>query len=150
MKSLRQAKLLEIIQQQDIQTQEELSDILMAQGFKTTQATISRDIKEMRIIKVPTGDGKHRYAPPTAEHESGFSTRLQNIFRESVISVQNAQNIVVIKTLPGLASAACSAIDAMHDSDIVGTLAGDDTGLLLLTDTRKAVEFATSIQKLFQ
>ncbi|MDY3071874.1 MAG: arginine repressor, partial [Eubacteriales bacterium] len=110
MKFQRQTKILELIEKEPLETQEELSARLREAGFDTTQATVSRDIKELRLIKVMTADGTYRYATAAAEQEGGMQTRVRRIFRESVTSVAVAQNMVVIKTLPGLASAAGYAI----------------------------------------
>ena len=107
MKIKRQAKIMEIISAMDIETQEQLLDELQKSGFKSTQATISRDIKELRIVKELTSMGTYRYATSNKEVGGTFSARLNTIFRECVTSFDYAQNMVVIKTLPGLASAAC-------------------------------------------
>ncbi len=141
MKSKRQTILLKLIEKYDISTQSELTEYLNAEGVNATQATVSRDIKELRLIKAVGSNGKSKYAVSHSSTDSGFSERLLTIFRESVLSYDNAQNIVVIKTMPGLASAACSAIDSMQSSDIVGTLAGDDTAFLVLHTAESAEEF---------
>jgi len=141
MKNSRQAKVLEIIEQEHIETQKELSGRLRAFGFDSTQATISRDIKELRLVKVPKGNGAYRYAQPAAEGDAVMPGRLLNVFREGVISFKAAQNIVVLKTLSGLAMAAAAAVDAMRLDDIVGSLAGDDTVFLVFENADKAVEF---------
>lgn len=148
MKFQRQAKILEIITDHKVETQEELSEALRKVGFAATQATISRDIKELRIIKMNDVGGRSYYALPTGESDNGMLGRLSTIFRESVVSFDRAENIVVIKTLPGLASAACSAIDTMRVEEIVGTLAGDDTGILILRTKEAAAAFAEQIQSL--
>ncbi len=138
MKTSRQAKLLELIQNRAIDTQTELSDLLRENGFVATQATISRDMRELMITKVPTQDGRYRYEQPAEVVDGDHGERLRNIFRESITSVQSAQNIVVMKTLPALASAACAALDTMTELNIVGTLAGDDTAFLVLPDEKAA------------
>jgi transcriptional regulator of arginine metabolism len=142
----RQAKLLEIIETEDIETQEELSARLRAFGYNTTQATISRDIKELRLVKSPTGRGRYKYALPATEGDPVFSDRFRTIFCESVISYEQAQNIVVLKTMPGVAMAAASALDSMRLPDIVGSLAGDDTAFLVLKDNPKAEAFCRRLQ----
>ena len=124
----------------------ELTEHLLRCGFDTTQATVSRDIKELRLIKASTKDGKSKYAVAHGQAESGFSTRLRTIFREGVLSYDYAQNIVVIHTLPGLASAACSAVDGMDIGYVVGTIAGDDTGLILMRDSDYAREFCEELR----
>jgi transcriptional regulator of arginine metabolism len=150
MKFQRQAKIIEIITQESVETQEELSERLRKAGFIATQATISRDIKELRLVKRMTDNGSYRYTVSAKEGEPGFSPRLKTIFRESVTSFDFAQNIVVIKTLPGLASAACSAIDSMNASYILGTLAGDDTGFLVIRDTESAKMFVEEIRRMLE
>lgn len=138
MKFQRQSKILEIIQATDVVTQEELSALLQEAGFRTTQATISRDIKELRLVKVLSGDNKYKYTVSSANGEITHSGRLRTIFHEGVTSCESAQNILVLKTLPGLASAACAALDGMNFPSLVGTLAGDDTALLVLRDNASA------------
>ena len=124
MKFQRQAKILELIDRFEIETQEELTDHLRAVGYSTTQATVSRDIKELRLIKsLSTETGKYKYTAAAAGAADSFTTRLRNIFRECVTDIDAAQNMVVIKTLPGLGQAAAMAIDAMRAVDVVGTLA---------------------------
>lgn len=147
MKMNRQAKILELIESKDIETQEQLLVELEAYGFVTTQATISRDIKELRIIKELGPNGTYRYSSAPKQLEPTLTAKLNSIFRQSVIACDHAQNIVVIKTMPGLASAACSAIDAMSLEMIVGTLAGDDTAFLLMRDTSSAVSLCSDFKK---
>lgn len=148
MKSQRQAKILEIITNKNIETQEQLLAELQAEGFRGTQATISRDIKELRIVKELTSLGTYRYTISASDLGSSFSARLNTIFRECVISFDYAQNIIVVRTLPGLASAAGSAIDAMNLSTIVGTLAGDDTVMIVMRDTNAAATLCGEIRSL--
>ena len=138
MKSQRQAKILEIIATKNIETQEQLLAELQAEGFRGTQATISRDIKELRIVKELTSLGNYRYTVSSSDQGSTFSARLNTIFRECVNGIDYAQNIIVVRTLPGLASAAGSAIDAMNLNTIVGTLAGADTVMVVMRDTNAA------------
>ena len=148
MKSQRQAKILEIIANKSIETQEQLLTELQAAGFRGTQATISRDIKELRIVKELTSLGTYRYTTSASDLGSSFSARLNTIFRECVISFDYAQNIIVVRTLPGLASAAGSAIDAMNLHTIVGTLAGDDTVMIVMRDTNAAATLCGEIRSL--
>ena len=150
MKSQRQAKILEIIANTDIETQEQLLAALQTEGFRTTQATISRDIKELRIVKELTALGTYRYAASAQDATDTFSAKLNTIFKQCVTSFDHAQNIIVIKTLPGLGSAAGSAIDAMHMSVVVGTLAGDDTALIIMRDNTSAAAFCAEIKKLVE
>ena len=148
MKSQRQAKIMEIISTTNVETQEQLLALLQRAGFRGTQATISRDIKELRIVKELTNLGTYRYAPSAAEVPGSFSSRLNTIFRECVTNVDYAQNIIVIHTLPGLASAAGSALDAMNMSVVLGTLAGDDTVMVVMRDNNAAAAFAGEIRQL--
>ena len=145
MKRARQAEILKIIQSVDVETQEQLLDELKRRGFASTQATISRDIKELRVVKELSPAGTYRYTVQQNESATFFS-RLNNIFRECVIKLDYAQNIVVVKTMPGLASAACSAVDSMELSYVVGTIAGDDTGLLVMRDAEYAREFCEELR----
>ena len=148
MKSQRQAKILEIISAQNIETQEQLLDALQKEGFHGTQATISRDIKELRIIKELSRFGTYRYSTASNEIESTFTGSLNTIFRECVIGFDYAQNIIVLRTLPGLASAAGSAIDAMKLHSVVGSLAGDDTVMIVMRDTNSAAHLCGEIKSL--
>lgn len=147
-KTQRQAKILEIISTKDVDTQEQLLQELQDAGFYSTQATISRDIKELRIVKELTNLGTYRYTTSTKEVKGTFSSRLNTIFRECVTGVDYAQNIVVIHTLPGLASAAGSAIDAMNMNFILGSLAGDDTVMIVMRDSNSAAAFCGEIKNL--
>ena len=145
-KSDRQAKIMEIISNQNIETQEQLLEQLNQAGFASTQATISRDIKQLRIVKELTSLG----TSASREVANTFSTRLNTIFRECVTSFDYAQNIIVIHTLPGLANAAASALDAMSRSVVLGTLAGDDTVIAVMRDTNAAAAFCGEIHGLIR
>ena len=148
MKSQRQAKILEIISTINVETQEQLLQELESAGFRSTQATISRDIKELRIVKELTSLGTYRYTTAAKEVPSTFSNRLNAIFRECVTRYDYAQNLVVIHTLPGLAGAAASAIDSMNMSVVVGSLAGDDTVMVVMRDNNAAAQFCGEISNL--
>ena len=148
MKNVRQSKILEIIAQQDIDTQNKLLEALLAAGVKSTQATVSRDIKELRLVKELTPDGGYRYTAGKGEDLSDFDLRLKKIFRESVKSCAVAQNLIVIKTLPGLADAACSTLDSMNIPHLIGSIAGDDTAFVAMKDNASAEHFCTEIEKL--
>jgi transcriptional regulator of arginine metabolism len=148
MKSQRQAKILEIISTKNVETQEQLLAALQQEGFRGTQATISRDIKELRIVKELTSLGTYRYTTSVNELGGSFTSRLNTIFRECVVGFDYAQNIIVIRTLPGLASAAGSAIDAMNLTTVVGTLAGDDTVMVVMRDNNAAASFCGEIKNL--
>ena len=148
MKSKRQAKIMEIISTTNVETQEQLLQALQNAGFQSTQATISRDIKELRIVKEMTSVGSYRYTTVSREVPNGFLGKLNTFFRESVTDFDYAQNIIVIHTLPGLAGAAASALDAMKISVILGTLAGDDTVFLVMRDSNTAAAFCGDIKSL--
>ena len=148
MKSQRQAKIMEIISNRNVETQEQLLALLQEEGFRGTQATISRDIKELRIIKELTSLGTYRYTTSANEVGGSFSAKMNTIFRECVTSFDYAQNIIVIRTLPGLASAAGSAIDSMSMNMVVGTLAGDDTVMVVMRDNNSAAAFCGEIKNL--
>lgn len=151
MKNDRQAMILEIITQENIETQEQLLTQLQARGVRCTQATISRDIKELNLVKQPGRDGNYRYvcpAPKPAEHS--FAGRLKNIFKEGVASCEAAQNIVVVKTMPGLAPAAAAALDGMELEGFVGSLAGDDTAILIMRTSRVAEELTREIESMLE
>ena len=150
MKSTRQAEILRIIEDVDVETQDQLLSELKARGLTSTQATISRDIKELHLIKELTGYGTYKYAVSGRKTSMNIAGRLRTIFKEGVTSFDRAQNIVVLKTMPGLASAACAAIDGMEISDLVGSLAGDDTAVLIMRDSEKAEAFCDEIHKMLQ
>ena len=148
MKSNRQNVILSIIAKQNIETQNQLLDALAQHGIQTTQATLSRDIKELHLIKTMSSSGKYCYAAPAAESSPRYDDRLRKIFRESVTSYAAAQNIVVIKTLPGLANGAAGTLDSMNVTDLVGTLAGDDTALLVMKTNAAAESLCEEIKKM--
>lgn len=150
MKLDRQAVIKEIISTQIIETQNQLMEALLARGIRSTQATVSRDIREMRLVKDLGPDGKYHYNMPSKHIAPEFDVKLRKIFRESVTSYAIAQNIVVLKTMPGLASAACSTLDAMKIPHFVGSLAGDDTAFLAMTDMQAAIEFSKQIEELLK
>ncbi len=142
MKFQRQAKILDLIGQFEIETQEELTSQLRALGYSTTQATVSRDIKELRLVKTLSPEtGRYKYAAAPSGTADSIASRLRNIFRECVTEINYAQNMVVIKTLPGLGQAAAMAIDAMHSSEVVGTLGGDDTVFAVMRSEESAMKF---------
>lgn len=146
MKAQRQAKIVEIISNANVETQEQLLQALTDQGFSSTQATISRDIKELRIVKELTSLGTYRYCVPEKDAPPALSDRLNNIFRECVIGVDYAENLVVIHTLPGMANAAGSALDAMRSGAVLGTLAGDDTVVVVMREGHAAAAFSGEIK----
>ena len=126
MKTNRQSKIIEIIQKNEVETQDELSALLEKDGFRVTQATVSRDIRELKLTKIPTAGGRQKYAVITDAPEN-LSQKYERVLREGFLSMDMAQNILVIKTVSGMASAVCAAIDAMKMREIVGSIAGDDT-----------------------
>ena len=150
MKKERQKAVLQVITTIDVETQNQLIEELAKVGIESTQATVSRDIKELHLIKELTSRGSYRYAVSDRPDTQNNTIRLKAIFKESVTSYSNAQNIVVIKTLPGLAPAACGAIDSMGIRNIVGSIAGDDTGFLAMNDTIAAEKFCKEIEEMLK
>ncbi len=148
MKAQRQAKIIEIVSNKDVETQEQLLEELQDAGFYSTQATISRDIKELRIVKELTKFGTYRYSTPSKEVTGSFSTKLNAIFKECVTSFDYAQNMVVVHTIPGLANGAASALDAMNLGVVLGTIAGDDTVFVVMRDTNAAAAFCGEIKNI--
>jgi transcriptional regulator of arginine metabolism len=147
MKGSRQNVILEIIAEQDIETQGQLLEALEARGVKSTQATVSRDIKELRLVKEIAPSGSYRYTPAGQDEGSDAARRMQEIFREGCISFDHALHTVVIKTLPGLASAVCAAVDAMWDENILGTVAGDDTCIIVMRNAASAERFCAQLRR---
>lgn len=131
-KYTRQRIILDLIENYEVETQDELAGYLLDRGIDITQATISRDIKELRLVKVLTSNGKYKYATIDSQHE-GINERLIKIFKSSVLSVDKAENIIVIKTLSGAAQVCASAVDHFRIEGIVGTIAGDDTIFLAVS-----------------
>ena len=150
MKSKRQAEILRIIESVDVETQEQLLSELERCGIHYTQATISRDIKELHLVKELTGYGSYKYAVSERKLSKNFAGRLRNIFKEGVTSFDRAQNIVVVKTMPGLAAAAGAALDGMEIPDMVGSLAGDDTVILIMRTNEAAAEFCAEIHTMLK
>ena len=148
MKSERQKKILEIITRENIETQNQLIEALAREGVRSTQATLSRDIRDMHLVKEQTAAGGYRYAANARAGAFDPDARLRKIFRESVVSYAVAQNLIVIKTLPGLADAACSTLDSMEIPNLVGSIAGDDTAFVAMKDTASAEALCEEIEKL--
>ena len=146
MKSNRQQEILNIITQNEVETQEQLLELLKDRGITTTQATISRDIKQLHLVKELGRGGVSKYAVSHHKTAANFSNRLRTIFREGVTAFDMAQNIVVLRTMPGLANAAAAAIDGMELPDLVGSLAGDDTAILIMRTYEAAAEFCEEIR----
>ena len=150
MKKKRQDAILSIISSVDVETQNQLIDELLKAGIVSTQATVSRDIKELHLVKELTPRGVYRYVSGNRQEVQNNSQRLKAIFKESVTSYVCAQNIVIIKTLPGLAPAACSAIDGMDIRSLAGTIAGDDTAFLAMHDNTSAERFCKEIESMLK
>jgi len=149
MKYNRHARILEIIERDIIETQEELAEKLKELGMDVTQATVSRDIKELRLIKVMSEDGRYKYAP-LSQRESTISNKLLTVFNQSYVSVDYANNIVVVKTLPGMAQAAASAIDSQSWTEVLGTIAGDDTIMIICRAEKIAEDLVNRFNKMIK
>ena len=146
MKNDRQSMILEIISQENIETQEQLLVRLQERGITSTQATISRDIKELHLVKERTARGTYKYVVSLHRGRTDLANRLQTIFRESVTSFDMAQNLIVLKTMPGLANAAAAALDGMDIPNMVGSIAGDDTAVLIMRSNEYAEQFCHEIR----
>ena len=146
MKKRRQEAILEIIEKYDLSTQDELLQKLRDSGFDATQATVSRDIKELRLVKTMGANGQYKYAVTKTESDELLS-KFKSIFAQSVVSADFAGNIIAIRCYTGMAQAACAAFDSMHWEGLVGTLAGDDTCFVVLKDTQAAAELCAEIRE---
>ena len=149
MKTKRQTKMLELIKKHDIETQEELSDYLQKEGYQVTQATVSRDIRELKLTKVAMSNGRQKYAALTEANED-LSEKYTRVFRDAFVSMDMAQNILVIKTVSGLAMAVAAAIDAMHLHEIVGCIAGDDTIMCAVRSVDDTIAVMGRLRKLVE
>lgn len=138
MKIKRQSKIVELIKDNEIETQDRLVELLNAEGFNVTQATVSRDMRELKVTKVATGSGSQKYAVLDSG-DIELSERLSRVFRDGVVSIDYAQNIIVIKTLNGMAMAVAAALDSMENNEVMGTIAGDDTIFCVVKTEQKAV-----------
>ena len=149
MKTVRQVAILDIIEKHDIETQEELADALRQRGIKVTQATVSRDIKELRLLKVLTPMGSYKYA--TADKaENGLSERFIRMLAESLLSVAASENLIVVKTLNGSANVAAEALDSLHWPEILGSIAGDNTILLVIRARDEVAGVVARIQDMMK
>ena len=146
MKVGRQSKIIELIARHDVETQEELADLLMQAGYNVTQATISRDIRELKLSKVPGENGRQKYAE--LKKESSFGEKYVRVLKEGYLSVDLAQNLVVVKTVSGMAMAVAAAIDAMHFQGVVGCIAGDDTIMCAVRTVEEAAHVMEKIDRL--
>ena len=149
MKTNRQTKMLELIKKHDIETQEELSDYLQKEGYQVTQATVSRDIRELKLTKVAMSNGRQKYADLTEANED-LSEKYTRVFRDAFVSMDMAQNILVIKTVSGMAMAVAAAIDAMHLHEIVGCIAGDDTIMCAVRSVDDTIAVMSRLRKLVE
>ena len=149
MKTKRQTKMLELIKKHDIETQEELSDFLQKEGYQVTQATVSRDIRELKLTKVAMSNGRQKYAALTEGNED-LSEKYTRVFRDAFVSMDMAQNILVIKTVSGMAMAVAAAIDAMHLHEIVGCIAGDDTIMCAVRSVDDTIAVMSRLRKLVE
>ncbi len=149
MKYNRHSKILEIIENSEVETQEDLAEELKKKGFTVTQATVSRDIKELRLIKVLTKEGKYKYS--SIEHtDAPILKRFINLFRDSVLALDHANNIVVVRTMVGSANAAAAAIDALKVVEIIGTIAGDDTIFLLTRSEEESLKVIAVFEEIME
>ena len=147
MKTNRHLKILEIIEKKDIETQEELCACLNEEGVKTTQATVSRDIRELKLGKIPSGNGKQKYAV-LSHDDAHLADKYIRVLKNGFISMDNAQNILVIKTVSGMAMAVAAAVDAMKLKEIVGSIAGDDTIMVAVRTTEETKVVMEKIREL--
>ena len=147
MKSKRHSKIPEIINNNDIETQEELAEALKAAGYDVTQATVSRDIKLLKLVKMQSESGKYKYIS-SAKEERDINDKLYSILKNAAIGVEQVDKFVVIKTLTGAASAAAEAIDTLYSNDVAGTIAGDNTIFVLVRTDEKALELISKVRKM--
>ncbi len=150
MKGMRHKKILEIISEKMVTTQEELQKLLEDSGFVTTQATISRDIKDLRLIKTLSHKGSYYYTVPNQDIHRGLALNISKVFVEAIRTVDHAENIVVIKCMSGLANAVCAAIDSSEWDGLLGTIAGDDTIFLLLRTKEQALEMEDYVKEVLE
>ena len=147
MKISRQAKIIELINKYDIETQEELAERLMRDGYNVTQATVSRDIRELKLSKIALDDGRQKYIV-LQQTEPGLSEKYARVLREGFVSMEMAQNILVIKTISGMAMAVAAALDALQISSIVGCIAGDDTIMCAIRSKEDTVSVMEKLNKI--
>ena len=147
LKSKRHNKILEIINEIDIETQEELAEELKEASFDVTQATVSRDIKTLKLVKIQSNSGNYKYVAPNKE-SNDINTKLASILRNAAVSVENVDKFVVVKTLTGSAMAVAEAIDTLFDTEVAGTIAGDNTIFILVRSLEKAEELVDKIRKM--
>lgn len=149
MKKKRQQKIIELIEQHNIETQDELAALLRAEGFEATQATMSRDIRELKLSKISTGDGHQKYVVMHTEGKI-LGDKYVKVCKEGYVSMDMAQNILVMKTVPGMAMAVAAALDAMKFKEIVGCVAGDDTIMAAVRSVEETKELITKLKSLLE
>ena len=149
MKSERQNRILELVAKYEIETQEEMMERLRKEGYQVTQATVSRDLKELKLSKALTARGTYRYCVSAGRNHTG-NVRLNNAMADSIVGVNYSMNNVVIKTYPGLAQAVASSVDSLNMHNILGCVAGDDTIILVTTDEVSSIEISTKIRELMK
>ncbi len=147
MKNRRHSKILDIISNNSVDTQEELLNLLKKEGFSVTQATVSRDIKELRLLKTLSSDGKYHYTS-ASKNAFDIKSNFQSLFKNSVTSVDFAENLIVIKTLSGMAQAICTSLDNMEFENVLGTIAGDDTIFMACKSLSSATGLVSELKKL--
>ncbi len=147
MKKSRHAKIVDLIEKYDVETQEELAELLKKAGFQVTQATVSRDIRELQLSKIPTGDGRQKYVV-LRQDDSHLVDKYIRVLKDGLISMDMAQNILVIKTVSGMASAVAVAVDAMKFKEIVGSIAGDDTIMMAVRTVEETKVVMDKIHKM--
>ena len=149
MKSNRQEKIIQLITENAIETQEEILVYLREHGFDVTQATVSRDIKQLKLVKTQTNDGRYKYSVSSNNSRENISSKFVSLFSETVTGIDYANNIVVVKCYVGMANAACAAFDAMKFDGVVGTLSGDDTIFIAMRNEELAKELTVELKKIF-
>lgn len=147
MKKNRHGRIIELIEEHNIETQEELAEWLRQDGYEVTQATVSRDIRALHLSKVPAGNGKQKYAA-LQQQGAGMGDKYVRVLREGMTSMDTAQSILVIKTVPGMAMAVAAALDAMHMKEIVGTIAGDDTIMMAIRSAEDAEVIRENVKRI--
>ena len=149
MKTKRQSRILELIRNNDIETQEELQSYLEREGYLVTQATVSRDIRDMKLTKISTNGGRQKYIALNEKSED-LSEKYVRVLKDGFVSMDMAQNILVIKTVSGMAGAVCASIDAMNIHEIVGSIAGDDTIMCAIRTTEDTVQIMKKLRKIIE
>lgn len=149
MKTKRQSRILELIRSNDIETQEELQAYLVQEGFAVTQATVSRDIRDMKLTKISTNNGKQKYVALNDSSED-LSEKYVRVLKDGYVSMDMAQNILVIKTVSGMAGAVCASIDAMNIHEIVGSIAGDDTIMCAIRTTEDTIQIMKKLRRIIE